>query len=197
MSLQERTSWAAHDELPGNEGVVQAGDVETRYRRAGQGPAVLLLGTHELGDARHAALFLALARAFRVTRPQPFPVDRPRGARAPTRPVSAWLRGLMDGLGLERASIVADDAFGVVALGFATAEPDRVDRLVLLDGDLRDPAIPGAAHEDRLRASGHPLLIVRWGRAGSPDGDAEAGLAAVLRFLGARSGGAQAAAPDR
>jgi pimeloyl-ACP methyl ester carboxylesterase len=43
------------------------------------------------------------------------------------------LGGLMDALGLARASLVGISLGGGVALGFTLRSPDRVDRLVLLD----------------------------------------------------------------
>jgi pimeloyl-ACP methyl ester carboxylesterase len=60
------------------------------------------------------------------------------GLSAPSRPrldataYASWLREVLDGLGLAHASMIGVSLGGWLALAFATAEPKRVDRLVLV-----------------------------------------------------------------
>jgi pimeloyl-ACP methyl ester carboxylesterase len=164
--------------VPQIQAVVQVGPVEVAYRRAGAGAPVVLLHDGEHGAALAAALFDVLATRFRVIAP-----DAPPAAAAGVT-LARWLRGLIDGLGLERPSIVAAEEVGVAVLAFAMDDPDRVDRLAILrcaGVDLTrelDPVV------DVLFGSGHPLMVLpvdaAWG------GTVPAAAAAPLvEFLGA------------
>jgi pimeloyl-ACP methyl ester carboxylesterase len=135
------------------EAVVQIGSVETAYRRAGSGRTVLLLVGE--GDAAVDWLFEQLAVRFRTIAPlRPGGIDE--GGYAT---LDLWLRGLIDGLGLQRPALVAGVADARSLLRFATIDPERVDRIALVvDGETgrgRDSAlVDGAA------AALHPLLVV-------------------------------------
>jgi pimeloyl-ACP methyl ester carboxylesterase len=45
------------------------------------------------------------------------------------------LRGFMDGVGADSATLIAADPWCQAALDFANAEPDRVERLILIPSD--------------------------------------------------------------
>lgn len=162
--------------------VVQAGSTETRYHRAGSGAPVLLLGAGGMAGPLVLPLFHALAGSFRVIAPEP-----PDDGGGDGVPVCRWLRDVIDGLGLTRPSIVAEESLGVASLSFALADPERVDRLVLVrrdsapvaprDGALDDPL------EDALALSGHPLLLLHAGE------DVERCAAELTRFLNGRDDG--------
>ncbi len=115
--------------------VVQTGELCTPYARAGRGPTVLLLVSgRAAGQATRERLLRELAPAFRVIAPEP-----PRccaGEEAPcplTRAQTrAWLRDLVDGLGLARPALVADRRMAPAALAFALAEPERAGPLLVL-----------------------------------------------------------------
>lgn len=111
--------------VPRFEAVLIAGATETAYTRAGSGRPVLML----FSDRRVAPVILeALATHARVLQPVlPDAVFARRG-----RPFRAWLRDFMDGLGVDRATLVADSPLAAATLGFAVREPDRVDALALL-----------------------------------------------------------------
>ena len=172
------------DAAAGTDGVLHAGAVETRYRRAGVGPAVLLLGDGDVAESRYAELFRALATRCRVTA-SVLPAGIRNGAREAPAPVSfsSWLRGLMDGLGLERASIVVDRGLAVLALAFAAAERDCVERLVLLSSDEPDPWVGDDVSAETLQRAGYDVLVVRTGGEPAPGALQPATAAVVAAFL--------------
>lgn len=142
---------------PAINAVVLTGPTETHYRRAGSGPSVLLLsGTG--GEISGGQLFRELSDQFRVIAPR-----MPAAAGEPSIPLalSSWLRDLIDGLGLVRPDLVAEEAFGISALRFAMLDADRVGRLVILSRDHADPDAPSDGLSDVLEKSRHPLLLLR------------------------------------
>jgi pimeloyl-ACP methyl ester carboxylesterase len=165
---------------------VDAGSVITHYTRAGRGAPVLLLGETGVADGTGALLLPALAERFRVVAPEPAagPEDgNGSGAAAGGIAFSGWLRAFLDGLGLTRVSLVAEERYGLPALGFALSDPERVDRLVLLFHDALDPVMATRMLPDNLRESGHPLLVLRLETGdGTPNG-AAALAAGVAEFL--------------
>ena len=158
------------------EAVVQTGSVETVYRRAGCGPAVLLLAARTVGEA--AGLFDRLAECCRVY--APVLPDGAAGAGCPGS-LELWLRGLIDGLGLTSPAVVARATLAAPLLHFAMADPGRVGRILLLEEGDDAPGAPPRV--DALRDSGHPIMLVRlpgpW-RAGGPPLPPE-----LLEFLSA------------
>jgi pimeloyl-ACP methyl ester carboxylesterase len=145
--------------------VVDAGEVETEYVRAGSGQVVLYLCGSPM-DPEEDELFVALAERFRVIVPQSTSlaatvVPAGTGDSAFTR----WLDGFLEGLGVLRASLVVEEPLGAEALRFAMARPASVARLVILAAD--------AAAEPRLQAT--PTLVLR--------ADGDAAIAQTLEFL--------------
>lgn len=132
---------------------VRVGEHETAYRTAGAGRPILLLHAPRGADAVLEVLIELLDGRRRIIHPES-PPPAPQA-------VSAWLRSLLDGLGLAPVGIVAHGELGLAALTFALLEPERVDRIALVQDDRRDDAVHQAALEDRLTATGHPLLVVR------------------------------------
>lgn len=82
------------------EAVVQVGDVATPYLRCGRGECLVLV---TLGAAERLRLLAALARDHCVV--APLPPAGPWLAR-PAAELAEWLRGVLDGLGLQPAEIV-------------------------------------------------------------------------------------------
>jgi len=136
--------------------VLQTGTAETHYHRAGVGPPVLLLYAHALTDPLGAALFAALAARFRVIAPTlPAGVGGPGAGLA----ISTWLRDLIDGLGLERPAVIADEWLAGPLLGFVLMDRERVGGVAAVCRDRVDPHRPGAL-EDQLERSAHQLMVV-------------------------------------
>jgi pimeloyl-ACP methyl ester carboxylesterase len=145
------TAWWAHTpDLPrealearylgSRDAYVQVPGIRLRVRDSGprEAPAVLLL--HGFGASLETweGWAAGLADRFRVVR-----VDLPgfgltgpdpTGDYSDTRSV-AVLAALLDALGIARASLVGNSLGGRIAWRFATAHPDRVERLVLVAPD--------------------------------------------------------------
>ncbi|MBX3250953.1 MAG: hypothetical protein KF901_27500 [Myxococcales bacterium] len=108
--------------LPDGPPVLRTGVIETCYHRAGKGPSILLLFADGIADPLGAQLFERLASRNRVIAPTPPPGVEP----------TSWLRDLIEGLGLVRPAIVADEPLGLPSLAFSMQEPDRVGAIVVL-----------------------------------------------------------------
>lgn len=64
--------------------------------------------------------------------------DKPTGIDLSVAAQSGYLRELLDGLGIHRAALVGHDIGGGVVQIFAAENPDRVERLVLIDSIAYD-----------------------------------------------------------
>lgn len=102
---------------PPVEAVLQAGDTETLYRRAGNGAPVLLLCTGVLADPLGGQLFERLAQHVRVIAP-----SMPSAGRA-AEVLATWLDEVTEGLGLVRPSVVIDEALAAALLDGEVAAP--------------------------------------------------------------------------
>lgn len=120
-------------------GVVHAGSSTTRYARAGSGTTVVLLMTRPLDhDTAGSALFEALSKRLRVIAPE-LPA-RASSARADElREVATWMQEFLDGLGIDRASLVMDEELALTTLGFTLADPARIARIALISRSDLDP----------------------------------------------------------
>jgi pimeloyl-ACP methyl ester carboxylesterase len=110
------------------------GGLRVRYVRAGVGPPVLLV--HGLGSSIYTwkDVFPSLVREHDVVAldlPGFGGSEIPPGLSAEIYPRT--VTGLLDRLGIERASLVGHSLGGAVVLFVAASQPERVDRLVLLD----------------------------------------------------------------
>lgn len=157
---------------------IRAGSLETRYARAGVGRPVLLLATPH-GELPAAALFTALARECRVFAPR-----LPRAGGREDTETPAWLRGLIDGLGLQRPAVIAAPGYAELARDFAINDSDRVGGLILL-GDVPMPSDgSGGDGGRRVRGQlpgGRPVL--RLAVSPSARQDWEAVAREVIHFL--------------
>ena len=154
--------------------VLQVGAVETRYHRGGRGPALVLLMAGGRAGPLGGALFDALCARFRVVAPVPPPEV---GAAVPA---SRWLRDLLDGLGVERPLVVADEPLAGAVLAVMLAAPGRVGGAVALG---RDHAEAVEAVVDHLDRSARELALVLIDDAADPRrsaADAADRIAAVL-----------------
>jgi pimeloyl-ACP methyl ester carboxylesterase len=129
MDTQERPEIGA---------TVDANGVKTNYLEGGDGPAVVLVHGSGPGVTAYANWRLVipeLAKQFRVIAPDMVGFgfsERPADADYSVQTWANQVVGLLDALGLEKASIVGNSFGGAIALRVATQHPDRVERLVLM-----------------------------------------------------------------
>lgn len=159
---------------------IRAGSVETRYARAGVGLPVLLLAAPK-GELPAADLFTALAGECRVFAPLHPQAD---GGECPTTP--AWLRDLVDGLGLERPAVIAAPPYAELARDFTINDIDRVGGLILLEEDSTPPQGSGdngwRVERGQLPGAGRPVLLLAVRSSAGRDWDAVA--REVVQFIG-------------
>jgi pimeloyl-ACP methyl ester carboxylesterase len=108
----------------------------TAYIRHGQGPPVVLLHGYAGAIWNWERQIEPLGRRFTLFIPDLIGQglsDKPRVAYTPAFYVE-WLRGFLDAVGIGRATLVGHSMGGGLALGLSLADPDRVDRLVLISG---------------------------------------------------------------
>ena len=143
---------------------VTLGDVRLHYKRYGSGRPVLLL--HGSGSSHHgfARVAQSLSSSFEVvlldlpgfgfTGPRP-----DRDYRVPT--YAATVAQFLSELALERCSIVGNSLGGNIAWNLALDEPDRVERLVLINATgYPEKSLPAA-----IRLARNPVLrplLRRW-----------------------------------
>jgi 4,5:9,10-diseco-3-hydroxy-5,9,17-trioxoandrosta-1(10),2-diene-4-oate hydrolase len=114
------------------------GDYRLHYHEAGDGPALVLLhgsGPGVSGWSNFRGNFAVFAERFRTVvfdMPGFGRSERPQLDRAYPRVAADALVVLLDKLGMARAHLLGNSMGGYVALEFALAYPDRVDRLVLM-----------------------------------------------------------------
>lgn len=124
-----------------------------RYEASGDGPPVVLV--HGLGGSARwwRGTAASLARSHRVIVPELPGFGYGRGARRfRLADAPAVLGGLLERLGVARASLVGHSFGALVCLGVAATLPERVERLVLVGPPVRT-ASSGVA--------GHLLPVVR------------------------------------
>jgi hypothetical protein len=113
--------------------VVSAGEVETRYRRTGCGPPVVVLGYEFDDEDRLPEPLGPLAGRFRVIVPDPAGIEALAPATSP-EPASfpGWLRGFLEGLGIEGARVVAEAGLDAALARFVALNPGQIDRLLII-----------------------------------------------------------------
>ena len=136
------------------------------YRRAGEGPAILLIHGLALSSATWKYVIPALAERHTVLAPDLFghgESAKPRGDYSLGAHASG-LRDLMVALGIERATFVGHSLGGGIAMQLGYQFPERCERLVLVASGglgkevnalLRAVALPGAEYV-------LPVLLTPW-----------------------------------
>ncbi len=128
----------AQDDDPEVGGWIDAAGIKTNYHDVGAGKPVILLHGSGPGVTAWANWRLnigPISEHFRVIAPDLVGfglTERPSDIRYSLDTWVAHLNGLMDSLGLEKASLVGNSFGGALALATAVRSPERVDRLVLM-----------------------------------------------------------------
>ena len=108
----------------------------TAYIRHGDGPPVVLLHGYAGAIWNWEHQIESLGRRFTLFIPELIGQglsDKPRVAYTPAFYLD-WLRGFLDAVGVRRAALVGHSMGAALALSLGLADPDRVDRLVLISG---------------------------------------------------------------
>lgn len=116
------------------------------YERAGEGPALVLVHGFGLDRRLWEPQAEALAGRFTVIRPDCRGFGLSTGELDQGYRHGADLCALLDHLGVERATVGGMSMGGQIALELAVLDPDRVERLVLVDPFLADHQFSEAWH---------------------------------------------------
>ncbi|WP_020394561.1 alpha/beta fold hydrolase [Thiolinea disciformis] len=117
---------------------IQAAGILTNYHDVGSGEPVLLIHGSGPGVSAWANWRLtmpSLAEAFRVIAPDMAGFGFSERPENYTYNMDNWVTqalGLLDALGIQRASVVGNSFGGALALALAIRHPDRVNKLVLM-----------------------------------------------------------------
>jgi 3-oxoadipate enol-lactonase len=140
-----------------NAGVADVNGTKLYYEKSGEGPPVILLHGGNLDARMWDDQVPVLAQRFTVVRYDIRPYGRSAGVEKGYSSVDD-LAALMDYLGVKRASLVGLSLGGRIAIDFALAHPDRVDKLVLMG-----PGLTGYAFNQNDKAV---AAMIERGRAG-------------------------------
>src|SRR5919108_6534635 len=133
--------------------------INIHYVQTGKGPHLVLIHgiASNLGQW-HPSILSALVEDFRVTmydlRGHGYSDMPPRGYTA--NHMVGDFTGLMDYLGIERASILGHSYGGLVALHFTVLPPERVDKLIIADTGV--PCLEPREGRDALLAGWREAL---------------------------------------
>lgn len=110
-----------------------------RYREAGDGPPLLLLhgsGPGVTGWRNFSGNVPVFAEHFRtiVLELPGFGVSDPAGDLHPVASAQTAVQDFVDGLGLERLSLIGNSMGGFIATAFALERPEQVEKLVTVGG---------------------------------------------------------------
>lgn len=115
-----------------------AADHRTNYLEAGQGKPLFLLHGSGPGVSAYtnwAAVMSPLAERFRVIAPDIAGFGYTEFKADSRYDIKLWVKhltGIMDALGIERASFVGNSFGGALTIGLSLFDPGRVERMVLL-----------------------------------------------------------------
>lgn len=141
---------AARAQAVAGTGFAEVNGTRLYYEALGKGPAVVLVHGGLVDSRLWDDQMQPLSKRFRVVRYDLRGFGR-SAAAAESFSHLEDLRGLLDFLKIEKASLVGLSLGGVVAADFALEHPERVERLVLVGAGLRGDKQPPPA--DAARAA--------------------------------------------
>lgn len=143
-------------DYPGVGKTIEAADHQTNYLEEGSGKPLFLLhgsGPGVSAWTNWAGVMPELAKQFRVLAPDIAGFGFTEFKPGNKYDMKLWVRhlvGILDTLGIEKASFVGNSFGGALAIGLASFAPERVDRLVLLGtpaGEFEQTPGLRSAHE--------------------------------------------------
>lgn len=117
---------------------IQIGDCSLNYHDQGEGEVVLLIhgsGPGVTSWANWRGIIPELSQSARVIAPDMLGFGYTQCPKDMALDSAAWVQslvGLLNGLDIERVSIVGNSFGGAIALAFANTYPERVNKLVLM-----------------------------------------------------------------
>ncbi len=108
------------------------GSVETEYVRCGSGPPVLVLAPALAAEVERGRIPEAF-RAHRLIVPTRTTIDA-LAMPASGAPFARWLRGMIDGLGLDQLTVVVSHALADEVRRFSAANPGEIVDVIAQDG---------------------------------------------------------------
>ena len=109
---------------------------QIHYRERGEGEAVLLLHQTPSSSSMWERVMHVFPSDYRLVAPDTPGFGSSDGPAVPDAGGLAWyaeqMVAVMDGLGIERASLVGHHTGAMIATELAAGSPDRVDKLVLI-----------------------------------------------------------------
>lgn len=145
---------------PKNATWIEVEGARVRYVDIGEGPAVVLLHGFASSIENWTGLMPALVKHHRV-----IAIDL-KGFGWTDRPVADYspaaqarlVKAVLDARGVTRFSLVAHSWGSSVAMAFALAWPERLDRLALYDAWLYESQLPSMFHLARAKGLGEVLF---------------------------------------
>lgn len=133
--LAARRTLIEHIGVTVEEGLVDAGGINTAYLEAGAGPDLLLIHGSGGGAVNWYKVLGPLSRDFHVIAPDVVGFGESDKPDAPyDRPfLASWLKDFVDAIGVQSTHVVGESFGGAISLQFAHDYPERVDKLVLMD----------------------------------------------------------------
>jgi 3-oxoadipate enol-lactonase len=125
----------ASAQVPPASGIAEVNGTRLYYERTGSGPVVVLLHGGNLDRRMWDEQIPVLSKSFTVIRYDIRPYGRSAGTEKGFSSVDD-LRALLDYLHVKNASLVGLSLGGRIAIDFALADPDRVEKLVLMGPGL-------------------------------------------------------------
>ena len=125
-------------------GFAEVNGTRLHYEVRGKGPAVILIHGGLVDGRLWDAQMRPLSKRFRVVRYDLRGFGRSAAAPEPFSHLED-LRGLLDHLKIEKATLVGLSLGGIIAADFALEHPERVERLVLVGAGLRGDKQPPPA----------------------------------------------------
>lgn len=144
---------------------VTSGPIKTAYLSVGDGQPVVLLHGAGAGAVTWRTVMGSLSAQFHVIAPDIVGYgesDKPSASY--DRPYfSAWFGDFLDRLGLQKTSIVGSSQGGAIALQFAIENPERVEKLVLVDSGALGKGMPLGAFLGLIWMNTLPSIVAsRW-----------------------------------
>ena len=131
------------------------------YREAGAGEALLLIHGMAGSSPAWRAVLPQLSKKYRVVAPDLFwhGESAKRRGDYSLGAFAAWLRDLLDELGITRATVVGQSLGGGVAMQFTYQHRDYCQRLVLISSGGPGPDLSWMLRGEILSAPGAELML--------------------------------------